>query len=89
VCPDGYKFSRGHRKGTGKESSDACETDRTDVGARTRHAENKRDVGDQAIAGAENGCTGGAALDIAMTTATNRLRPQEATQSLQRPRGDR
>jgi hypothetical protein len=89
VVPPVKNHGSCHRKCSGKQSGNTCQTHGTDVRARARHAENKRDVGYQAITGTENSGARGTALDIAVTTATNGVWRWSATQSRQHPRGDR
>ena len=64
--PHRHQLSGGHRKRPGQQPGDARQAYRRGVGRRPGHPEDQRHVGDQAVARAEDGGPGGAALDVAV-----------------------
>ena len=57
----------GHRERAGDQTGDAGKTNSADGGVGTGHAEDEGDIGDQAVADAEDGGAGSAPLQVPVT----------------------
>jgi hypothetical protein len=81
VSANRYELSCRHRKGTGKQTGDACEADGIPARAGAGDPKHEGNIGNQSIARTKNGRSGGTALNISVATPASRARPKEPTKS--------